>query len=349
MRGKRISGITLDMYDMANGSTNNPYTRSQTRGIHIDASWSFTLENIRITHVPSNAAGIFIDDGVPTGLGCFWGRLDDVFVTRVTKRAKNNGAPLESSTMVEAAKDQTARGICLAGNSTGITAITMIDTTTYRGIYLKGVSQLVATNLHSEDAPAHAMEIDGGDHLTFTGGFFERCGTEAPSGNSTVYLLALPSNSPRMVRFQGNSVSGSGWGEPSLYGHGLEIIGDIWGVADYDRYRVMGDLEIDRAGQGKFTANIDVRVLGAYSASTALASDGATWTTVYPSKSPKHGPQDLRPRQSMQHRQREIHLERRRRLWGSWEVHHHLLPLGEVQLGNLRSWQLREHRAGFGG
>jgi hypothetical protein len=119
-----------------------------------------------------------------------WTSFHNVQIDMHTKKGILNGLddPNDHASPPEAAKDQTARGICLAGNTVPITAVTFTDsTTTYRGLYMKNAQQVVGINFHSEDAPAHGVYVDGGNHFTFIGGFFENAGYEKASGDATVY------------------------------------------------------------------------------------------------------------------------------------------------------------------
>lgn len=278
-KGCRVSGFALDMQGMANGSTNDPFTRSQTKGIHLDGAWNVELTDIYIKYVPTNAAAIFVDEGASTPLGAFWSTMRGVFIDQYTKRGLANGYVDSSSALVEAAKDQTARGFVFAGASIGVTAQTLIDCTSYRGIYLKNCMQFKAFNFHSENAPAHSTYIDGGDRISFYGGFFESAGHEAASGDATVYLLAKGANTPRLVSFVGCTFSGNGI-TYTEWGNGLVLdVGDPYGLSTGDHYKRIGAMVIDRAGAGRFTGNADARLLGPYSAGTAIgtASDSVVF------------------------------------------------------------------------
>lgn len=218
----------IDMSLMTAGTTSGDFDiTTMSKGIFVENKHDVSLLEIEISNVPSNACG-FVFHSSSVGGGLYWGHHSKLAVR--TKLAVGN--------------DPTAKGFILLGTVDSITAQMFNDCTSYRGWYLRRANNCQFIGCHAENNPKDGVYIDGGNALTFIGGFYENQGTE---DTSRLYYQFYGVNNPSRVTVIGLGMSGNGFLGFSK-AKGFVKINTGGAVAGDEALQTFGSISVDTNG-----------------------------------------------------------------------------------------------------
>jgi hypothetical protein len=227
--GINVGNFGIDMSSMTAGTTNGDFNvATMTKGIYIKDRHNVSLNDIEVYKVPSNSSA-FVFYSTSAGGGLYWG----------------NHTKLASRTKLSSGNDTTAKGFVLFGDTEQITAQEFSGCTSYRGWYVKNAVNCQFISCHAENNPKNGVLIDGGQNLTFVGGFYEGQGVE---DSSITYYPIQGTNNPLKCTFVGLGVVGNGifgfLGNNGLVTLNSGVYGQSYDVA----VQTVGNMTVDGAG-----------------------------------------------------------------------------------------------------